>query len=258
MTREREARRARRTTAVSGVLLALLLVGGAVVSRVATPADGPTATSPGPTTPGSPAAQPPAPVEPKPGPAYAVREVGPLDDRTRIVSGSGDAVLRYARTRGQATRFHLICTGCDADTWVVELPGGPVPGPGPLPDPSAATGIVDATRPGRTSRLLVHAAADASWMVTLTPFDVVPVHREGFDGLGDDVVAVRARGQVSLRCDDGPRLRTLARPAGQAEYAVVETVRGDVGGTYALRVPEGADLLVLQVSCTGRWTLTLA
>ena len=256
MPRDREARRARRSTALSGILLALLLVGGAVLSRAAGPDDGPAATSPVPTRPATSAR--PTPVPPRPGPAYAVRDVGALDDRTRIVSGEGDAELRYGRSRAQATRVHLICTGCDADTWLVEVPGGAVPGPGPLADPSDATGVLDAAAPGGTSRLLVRAAAGAEWTVTLTPFDAVPVHREGFDGLGEDVVAVRARGEVRLTCSDGPWVRTLARPAGQAEYAVVQTLRADVGGTYPLRVPAGADLLVLQVACTGRWTLTLA
>jgi hypothetical protein len=265
VTPEREARRARRSTALSGVLLALLLLGGALVSRAAGPDDGPTATSPasvpvappGAATPSSTPAPGPS-VAPRPGPAYAVREVGGLGGRTRIVSGRGAAEVRWARTPGQATRFHLICTGCDAGTWLVEWPRGPVPGPGPLPDPSGATGVLDVAAPGRTSRLLVRAATGAEWTLTLTPFDAVPVHREGFDGLGEDVVAVRAASGVRLTCADGPRVRTLARPAGRPEYAVVETVHGEGGGTSALRVPAGADLLVLQVGCSGRWTVTLA
>lgn len=93
--------------------------------------------------------------------------------------------------------------------------------------------------------------------MTLTPFDVVPVHVSTFDGLGDDVAAVRARGDLRLTCAGPSTVRTLARAPGAEEYTVGETVRHPGGGTVDVRAPAGTGHVVVVVGCAGRWTLTL-
>ncbi|WP_139209848.1 hypothetical protein [Microlunatus flavus] len=199
---------------------------------------------------------------PRPGPAYPVRRVGTLGDRSALVSGRGDAQLRYTRAPGNGTRLHFICTGCDARTWLVEWPRGTAVGGGPLADPTAVTATLDTSVGergvrGRATRLVVAAPAHAEWTVTLTPFDVVPLHEATFDGLGDDVVAVRARGDLALRCGAAGSFRVLARPARAAEYVDGGVRRTGATGTSAVPAVRGTDRLVVEVACPGRWTLTL-
>ncbi len=259
-----------RTTALVGVALAVVLVlAYAVVSRVArtdappplpvvTVAPGPSSALPAPPTPSpTPTAPTPATAVPRRGKAYPVRELGALGETSVLASGLGNADLRYRRAPGNGTRVHFICTGCDADTWVVEVPpGAPVAG-GPLPDPADATGAVDTDEPGRTTDLLVRARGGASWTLTLTPFDLVPLHEQTFDALDDDVVAVRTRGDLRLTCPGPFSARTFARSRGVAEYAVGQVLRHDAGGTVPLPAPRGTDRMLVAVSCPGRWTLAL-
>lgn len=176
-----------------------------------------------------------------------------------ITSGSGTVVLRYARAPHDATRVHVICTGCDAATWLVELSRGqPVAADGPLADPADATGVTDTVDPGPHSDLLVRAASGASWTVTLTPFDQIPVHRESFVALDADVVAVRTTADLRLTCGNAFSYRTFARERRGAEYDVVELGGDDRGGTAVLRAASGTDLLVLDVRCPGRWSVAVA
>lgn len=264
----RSAAHPRRTTALVGALLALLLVGGWVGSarlRDARPGE-----APGPVVAQAPSASPtPSPAgaqatgPPRPGRAYPVRDLGPLGGRSRIVTLRGNAELRYGRAPGGATRVHFICTGCDADTWLSTPGGAGAAGPGRLDDPAYATAALDTaptTRAGRgsagRSRLLVKAPSTAEWTVTLTPFDEVPVHTAGFDSLGDDVVAVRAEGPLLVTCPGPSRLTVLARPSRTAAYAVVSDERHG-GGPQEVAPAAGADVRVLVVTCGGRWTLTV-
>lgn len=249
-----------RTTVLVGLLLGTLLLVGAVVAPVLD-GDDPTVPAPAPaaatgSSVPSPSTTSPARMVPRPG-AVPVQRLGRLGERSRIVSGRGGAELRYVRAPRNGTRLHFICTGCDATTRLVGRPSDAVVGGGPPADPTDVTVVLDAAvEPGRPSRLVVDAPAAAEWTVTLTPFDVVPVHVATFDGLGDDVVAVRARGDLRLTCVGESTVRTLARARGAAEYAVGETVRHP-GGTVEVPAPMGTDHVVVVVGCAGRWTLTL-
>jgi hypothetical protein len=187
-----------------------------------------------------------------------VRRIGALEaDRSVLTNGNGNAELRYRRAEANGTRLHFICTGCDTDTWLVELPRGtPVDG-GPLANPADLTWAVDTVALGDATSLLVRAPAAASWTVTLTPFDAIPVHEQTFDTLGDDVVAVRARADLQLTCGGASFVRTLARERGATEYDVVQLGQDDDPGTQRVSAPPGSDLLILMVSCPGRWTVTL-
>ncbi len=268
----RSAAHPRRTTALVGALLAvLLLVGGwvaahpaadrhdrpdpATASSAAPAPAGATPVGPPPSAPVRPAAAPP-----RPGAAYPVRELGALADRSRLVTLRGNAELRYLRAPANATRLHFICTGCDADTWLSTRVGGAPGGPGLLPDPVDVTTTLDAPpdtgRAGRTSRLLVKAPAVAEWTVSLTPFDEVPVHRTSFDTLGDDVVAVRSTDGLVLRCPGPSHVRVLARATPSGEYAVVADERHGAA-TFPVPRPAGARTLVLAVTCPGRWSVTV-
>jgi len=262
-----------RTTVLVGLALALVLALAYAVTRLGPqvhspappprPVPSPATATPVAPDPGSTA----APAVPRPGRAYPLRDLGALHDRSALVPGRGPADLRYARAPGNGTRLHFICTGCDADTWLVELPRGVPVGGGPLPDPSDATGALDTgtpdpvdTRPGAPGRrtdLLVRAPAGSSWTVTLTPFDAVPLHEQTFDALDDDVVAVRARGDLELACGGPLVARTLARLPGEREYVVGRVQRHDAAGTYPVAAPAGTDRMVVVVACAGRWTLTL-
>lgn len=256
-----------RTTGLVGLLLALLLGAAYAVSSASggdpapTPGPGVSRSAPGPgpapalPTPGG--GTPRADV-PRPGVAYPVRKVGPLvADRSVLVNGRGAAELRYRRAAHNGTRLHFICTGCDAGTWLVGLPGGDPVGAGPLADPADVIAALDTVAPGPASSLLVKAPASALWTVTLTPFDAVPVHEQTFGSLGDDVVAVSARSDLQITCGGAASVRTLARPRGAAEYAVVQLRQEDDPGTWPVAAPTGSDLLILTVSCPGRWTLTM-
>lgn len=266
----RSAAHPRRTTALVGALLALLLVGGWVGSsglRAARSHEVPApavAATPSPTqNPTQSPTRAQATEPPRPGRAYPVRDLGPLGDRSRLVTLHGNAELRYGRAPGGATRLHFICTGCDADTWLLARVDGRAAGPGRLDDPTYVTAPLDtATADGAArgsagqSRLLVKAPATAEWTVTLTPFDEIPVHAAGFDSLGDDVVAVRAPGPLLVSCPGPSRVTVLARASGTAAYAVVSDERPD-GGAQEVAPVAGADRRVLAVTCGGRWTLTV-
>jgi hypothetical protein len=247
-----------RTTVLVGLLLALLLaVAYAVVSLGATPPASQQEPDPLPPFPTVPSQTPP-PETPKPGRGYPPRNVGALGtDRSALVNGHGNADLRYRRAPHNGTRLHFICTGCGADTWLVELPRGtPVSG-GALPDPADVIWAVDTVALGAATSLLVRAPARAQWTVTLTPFDAVPVHEQTFDALGDDVVAVRARADLQLRCGGAAFVRTLARAKNTGDYAVVQLRQEDAPGTWPLSAPKGSDLMIMMVSCPGRWTVTV-
>ena len=260
-----------RTTVLVAVALAvLLLVAYAVTSGRERPASSPTtAPSPGPTAgataapspdpslPQLPDPTPPAGM-PRPGRDTPVRSLGSLTGRSVLASGHGTVDLRYARAAHNATRVHFICTGCDDRTWLVELPRGyPVARYGPLADPNDATGVTDTVDLHDRTDLLVRAPARAAWAVTLTPFDEIPVHRETFTALDDDVVAVRAVGALTLTCGGEHSYRTFAREAGSAEYDAHELGGADRAGTATLTPGAGTDLLVLDVRCHGRWTVTV-
>lgn len=175
-----------RTTVLVGLLLSLLLaVAYAITSRTGTltePRAEPAPLPPFPTV----ASQTPPPATPQPGADHPVRKVGALeDDRSVLLNGRGNADLRYRRAPRNGTRVHFICTGCDADTWLVEQPRGNPVGGGALADPADVIGAVDTVEPVGTTNLLVKAPPRARWTVTLTPFDAVPVHEQTFDALGD-------------------------------------------------------------------------
>lgn len=194
---------------------------------------------------------------PRQGSGYPVRRLGALSDRSVLANGRGQADLRYSRAPHNGTRLHFICTGCDADTWLVEWPRGAAVGGGPLADPADATWAIDTVQVGTATSLLVKAPAAARWTVTLTPFDLVPVHEQTFDALGDDVVAVRARADLTIRCGGAAFVRTLARASGESEYGVVQLQQRDDAGTWPVSAPTGTDLMIMMVSCPGRWTVTL-
>ncbi len=247
-----------RTTLLVGLLLALLLaVAYAVVSfsgSTSAPRPVPEPPPPFPTV----GRQTPPSGTPQRGAAFPVRKVGALDDdRSVLVNGRGNADLRYARAPDNGTRLHFICTGCDADTWLVEQPRGNPVGGGPLAEPADVTWAVDTVDLADTTDLLVQAPAGARWTVTLTPFDAVPVHEQTFDALGDDVVAVRARTDLQVRCGGAVFVRTLARAATADEYRVVELRQEDDPGTWPVDAPKGSDLIIMMVSCPGRWTVTV-
>ncbi|GAB2574073.1 hypothetical protein [Microlunatus antarcticus] len=252
-----------RTTPLVGLLLALLLaVASGVVALVGRPpgppVQSPQSPPPAPTTP-SPA---PRTDVPTPGAAYPVRKVGALDaDRSVLVNARGAADLRYRRAPHNGTRLHFICTGCDADTWLVELPGGTPVGGGPLPDPADViwaldTVAPDTVAPSTGSGLLVRAPASALWTVTLTPFDAVPVHEQTFGSLGDDVVAVSARSDLRLTCGSASVVRTLSRRSATGEYAEGAREQRDDPGTFPVPGPLGTDPTILAVSCRGRWSVS--
>jgi hypothetical protein len=255
----REPARPGRTTVLVGLLLALLLaVAYAITSQLTATSEPTVAPTPAPLPPFPtvPSQTPPADT-PRPGAGYPSRRLGALTDTSVIVNGRGKAELRYRRAPHNGTRLHFICTGCDADTWLVEEPRGePVSG-GPLPDPADVTWALDTVELGDATSLLVKAPANARWTVTLTPFDVVPVHEVTFDALGDDVVAVRARADLQLTCGGPAFVRTLARKADADEYAVVELRQEDDAGTWPVTAPTGSDLMILMISCPGRWTVTV-
>ncbi|MGI3785630.1 MAG: hypothetical protein ACRYG2_33195 [Janthinobacterium lividum] len=247
-----------RTTVLVGLLLALLLaVAYAVVSFSGTapePLPEPVPSTPLPTVP----SRTPPPGTPTRGAGYPVRQVGALEkDRSVLVNGRGDADLRYRRAAHNGTRLHFICRGCDADTWLVEQPRGNPVGGGPLAEPADVTWAVDTVDRGGTTDLLVRAPAVARWTVTLTPFDAIPVHEQTFDALGDDVLAVRARSDLQIRCGGAVFVRTLARKAAADEYEVVQLRQEDDPGTWSVTAPTGSDLMILMVSCPGRWTVTV-
>lgn len=250
----------RRTTVLVGLLLAVLLaVAYAVVASVGPPSvprPEPAPLPPLSTTPTPPPTPPPG--TPRSGAGYPLRSVGRLvEDRSVLVNGRGNADLRYRRAPGNGTRLHFICTGCGPDTWLVEQPSGNPVGGGPLADPADVTWAVDTVALGGATDLLVQAPARARWTVTLTPFDAVPVHEQTFDALGDDVVAVRARSDLELRCGGPSFVRTFARVAGEDEYAVVQLRQSDDPGTWRVSAPTGSDLMIMIVSCPGRWTVTV-
>ena len=247
-----------RTTVLLGLLVALLLaVAYAVTARTAGLRDpAPTPTVAPPPFPAAPVRTPP-PGTPALGAGYPVRAVGTLDDdRSVLLNGRGNVDLRYRRAPHNGTRVHFICTGCDDDTWLVEHPRGYPVGGGPLRDPSDVTWAVDTVGPGRTTDLLVKAPAQARWTVTLTPFDAIPVHEQTFDTLGDDVVAVRSRGELRLRCEGALFLENLARGVLDVEYVVVEVREEDQPGRWPVAAATETDLTILMVSCPGRWTIT--
>lgn len=259
-------RHPRRTTVLVGLLLALLLaVTYAVVASVGPPEEVSRVPDP-PPTPATAPTPTPTPTEtstprtgtPRPGAGYPPRSVGRLvRDRSVLVNGRGDAELRYRRAPRNGTRLHFICTGCGPDTWLVEQPRGAAVGGGALAAPADVTEAVDTVDPGDPSSLLVKAPVQARWTVTLTPFDAVPVHEQTFDALGDDVVAVRARTDLEIRCGGAASVRTLARATGADEYDVVQVRRSDDPGTWPVRAPRGSDLMIMVVSCPGRWTVTV-
>lgn len=250
-----------RSTLVVGLLLALLLaVAYAITSWSAAGPEPTTApATPAPVPPVPPvASQTPSPDTPTRGAGYPVRKVGSLErDRSVLVNGLGNADLRYERAPHNGTRLHFICRGCDDDTWLVEQPRGNAVGGGPLADPADVTWALDTVQPGGTTDLLVRAPAGAGWTVTLTPFDAVPVHEQTFDALGDDVVAVRARTDLQVRCGGAAIVSTLARETGATDYAVVQLRQEDDPGTWPVTAPTGSDLMILMVSCPGRWTVTV-
>ena len=250
-----------RTTVLLGLLLGLLLaVAYAVVSSVGPPAEprpepSPSSAPPALPTVGTPT---PPPDTPRSGAGYPARSVGRLvEDRSVLVDGRGNADLRYRRAPRNGTRLHFICTGCGPDTWLVEQPRGNPVGGGALADPADVTWAVDTVALGDTTSLLVKAPAKARWTVTLTPFDAIPVHEQTFDALGDDVVAVRARTDLQVRCGGAAFVRTLARAAGEDEYDVVQLRQEDDAGTWPVSAPTGSDLMIMMVSCPGRWTVTV-
>ena len=250
----------RRTTVLVGLLLAVLLaVAYAVVASVGPPSvprPEPAPLPPLSTTPTPPPTPPPG--TPRSGAGYPLRSVGRLvEDRSVLVNGRGNADLRYRRAPGNGTRLHFICTGCGPDTWLVEEPRGNPVGGGALADPADVTWAVDTVALGDATSLLVKAPSRASWTVTLTPFDAVPVHEVTFDALGDDVVAVRARSDLQIRCGGAAFVRTLARAAGEDEYGVVQLRQEDDPGTWPVSAPTGSDLMIMMVSCPGRWTVTV-
>lgn len=247
-----------RTTVLVGLLLSLLLsVAYAITSGTGTvpePAAEPTPLPPFPTIP----SQTPPPGTPQLGADYPVRKVGALeDDRSVLLNGGGNADLRYRRAAHNGTRLHFICTGCDADTWLVEQPRGSPVGSGRLDDPADVTWAIDTVDPGGTTDLLVKAPSGARWTVTLTPFDAVPVHEQTFDALGDDVVAVRARADLQVRCGGAAFVRTLSRPSSAPEYAVVQLRQEGAAGTWPISAPTGSTLMIVMVSCPGRWSITV-
>ena len=252
-----------RTTVLVGLLLALLLaVAYAVTSGSATEPDPPAATDPRsaptplPPFPTVPTQAPPTDT-PRQGAGYPVRTLGALTDRSVLVNGRGNADLRYRRAPHNGTRLHFICTGCGDDTWLVELPrGNPVAG-GALPDPSDVTWAIDTVELGSATSLLVKAPAKARWTVTLTPFDSIPVHEVTFGALGDDVVAVRAHADLQIACGGTAFVRTLARASGAEDYTVVQLRQEDDPGTWPVSAPTGSDLMIMMVSCPGRWTVTV-
>ena len=246
-----------RTTVLLGLLLALLLaVAYAVTAYVGTspvPTPGPDPLPPFPTV----ATPTPPPGTPTPGADYPVRKVGALkSDRSVLTNGRGQAELRYRRAAHNGTRLHFICTGCDGDTWLVELPRGNPVGGGPLTDPADVIWAVDTVEPGASTSLLVKAPPGALWTVTLTPFDAVPVQEQTFGSLGDDVVAVRTRSDLQLTCGGASFVRTLARSSSDAEYEVGTLQQQDDPGTFPVTGPRGTDLMIMMVSCPGRWTVT--
>lgn len=253
-----ESARPGRTTVLVGLLLAVLLVVAyAVVSFTPTPPRPEPKLAPTPPFP-TVQTQGARPGTPTPGVDYPVRKVGALDgDRSVLVNSRGNAELRYRRAPHNGTRLHFICTGCDADTWLVELPGGSPVGGGPLADPDDVIWALDTVAPGASSGLLVKASAGSLWTVTLTPFDVVPVHEQTFGTLGVDVVAVRARTDLQITCGGAASVRTLARRDGADEYTVVQLRQEDDPGTWGVSAPTGSDLIILMVSCPGRWTVTV-
>jgi hypothetical protein len=194
---------------------------------------------------------------PTPGAGYPVRKVGALDaDRSVLVNSRGPAELRYRRAAHNGTRLHFICAGCDADTWLVELPGGNPVGGGPLADPADVIWALDTVAAGTGSGLLVKAPASALWTVTLTPFDAVPVHEQTFGSLGDDVVAVSARSDLRITCGSASAVRTLSRRSDDGEYAEGAREQRDDPGTFPVPGPLGTDPTILAVSCRGRWSVT--
>ncbi|HEY0239016.1 MAG TPA: hypothetical protein VGC37_10230 [Friedmanniella sp.] len=246
-----------RTTVLVGLLLALLLaVAYAVTSATAGSPEAPGTSNPPPSLPTVPRQSPP-PDTPRAGPDFPVRRIKALTDRSALINGRGNVDLRYRRAPHNGTRLHFICAGCDADTWLVELPrGNPVSG-GALPDPADVIWALDTVEPGDATSLLVKAPPRSRWTVTLTPFDAVPVHEQTFDALGDDVIAVRARTDLQLRCGGPAFVRTLARRPDADEYAVVQLRQEDAPGTWAVSAPTGSDLMIMMVSCPGRWTVTV-
>ena len=255
-----DAAHPRRTTVLLGIGLALLLaIAYTVTARtgsVPEPVPVPAATVAPPPFPTA-SSQTPPPGTPTTGADYPVRKVGALeDDRSVLLNGRGNADLRYHRAPHNGTRLHFICTGCDAHTWLVEQPRGYPVGGGPLRDPADVTWAVDTVALGRTTDLLVKAPARARWTVTLTPFDAIPVHEQTFDALGDDVVAVRSRGDLRLSCGGALYLENLARGTLDVDYVVVEVREQDQPGRWPVALPTETDLTILMVSCPGRWTIT--
>jgi hypothetical protein len=117
------------------------------------------------------------------------------------------------------------------------------------------TGALDTVEPGDATSLLVRAPPTAGWTVTLTPFDAVPVHEQTFDGLGEDVVAVRARADLQLTCGGAASVRTLGRGPGAREYTAVQLRQEDQPGRWSVSAPAGDGLLILVVACPGRVTV---
>lgn len=246
-----------RTTVLVGLLLALLLaVAYGVTSHLGTSPVLPRGPEPLPPLP-TVQTQTPRSDTPTPGPGYLVRQVGALrSDRSVLTNGRGSAELRYRRAAHNGTRLHFICTGCDGDTWLVGLPRGNSVGGGPLTDPADVIWTLDDVAARTTSSLLVKAPASALWTVALTPFDAVPVHEQTFGSLGVDVVAVRAPSDVRLTCGSPSLVRTLVRPAGAEEYDVGTLEQQDDPGTFPVTAPRGTGLMIMTVSCRGRWTVT--
>jgi hypothetical protein len=247
-----------RTSLLVGLLMALLLavasgVVGSVGSPPGPPVQSPRPAPPAPTRP----AQAPRTGTPTPGTGYPVRKVGALvADRSVLVNARGAAELRYRRAAHNGTRLHFICTGCDADTWLVELPPGNPVGGGPLTDPADVIWALDTAASGAGSSLLVKAPASALWTVTLTPFDAVPVHEQTFGSLGDDVVAVSARSDLRITCGSASVVRTLSRRSDAGEYAMSALLQEDDPGTFPVPGPLGTGPTIMTVSCRGRWTVT--
>lgn len=170
----------------------------------------------------------------------------------------GRAEVRYARLPSNGTAVYFTCSGCEPDTWLVETSRPwPLSG-GPLPTPADYTYMADTVDLGPKNSILVKADADATWELTLTPFDGLPLHSTTVAENGGAMLRLQFTQPAELQCNAAAWAKTFSRPTGQAEYGVEMVMQTDGPENSKISAPDQGDILVASIDCPGDWTLVLA
>ncbi len=194
---------------------------------------------------------------PTPGKDFPVRSLGTIPVGGLSVSGRGSSELRYVRVPANPTRVVFTCPTCTRKTWLVDVARPHPLGGGPLADPTHHVDVVDYTDPEPRNSLLVKVPGEASWTLSLTPFDALPVRTATVAEQDTAFVRVRTTRPMTLRCPPRSFVKTFTRPAGADEYDVDRVISEETEDAVTIGPPEGTDLVVLLIACDGPWTLSV-